>query len=206
MNLRPALCLPLLVLPLSACSATMSLSRYEGVTGVSWPQISVGQRVLIAPGPACDLRSGDGLASALGADKAPTSFHTAGAVVTVEQAVVNPHSERIGLAVRGDEKTEFVSVSFASKDCFYPPEIEGLARAKEAIGKRYAFTPWMLHRRDGERSEREFPALRGRRRRGHGRQGADPEARGRGAPADAVGRLLGVVRRAALEQYVTEPK
>lgn len=142
MNLRPALCLPLLVLPLSACSATMSLSRYEGVTGVSWPQISVGQRVLIAPGPACDLRSGDGLASALGADKAPTSFHTAGAVVTVEQAVVNPHSERIGLAVRGDEKTEFVSVSFASKDCFYPPEIEGLARAKEAIGKRYAFTPW----------------------------------------------------------------
>jgi hypothetical protein len=133
---------PLVLLALSACSSTMPLSTFEGVTGVSWPQIADGQRVLLAPGATCDLRGGDSLERALNAAKGATPFHRSGAVVTVEQAVVNARLERVGLKVRGDDRTDFVSFPIDSTACLYSPDLKGLAEARAAVGMRYVFAPW----------------------------------------------------------------
>lgn len=145
MKLRPTPYLSILgLLAAPGCASTMSLSTFEGTAGVSWPALHPGQRVLVSAGPQCDLRGGDSLDAALRADKGSSKLGKSGVVGSIERTLVDPSAKRVSFELRGDERTDFVSISFDSKGCLYPPDLPGLAEAKAAVGKRYVFAPWKV--------------------------------------------------------------
>ncbi len=135
----------LLVGASSGCASTMSLSSFEATSGVSWPELHPGRRVLVHAGPTCDLRGGASLEAALRAGK--EAIHLAdgdAAIGEVGGSRVDPSAHRVAFELKGDGRTDFVSMPFGGKGCLYPAELAGYEEAKAASGKRFVFAPWKL--------------------------------------------------------------
>ena len=134
-----------LLVALPGCGSTMSLSSFEGVAGVSWPDLHAGKSVLVHAGPSCDLRGGDSLEAALRADKGAVKLEAGSAGIgVVGGALVDTKSKRVAFELKGDGRTDYLSMPFDGKGCLYPPELPGYAEAKATAGKRFVFAPWKL--------------------------------------------------------------